>query len=157
LTIQFPLVAGQPPLTVQLVNVQLRGTYATNGVQNGILCGAITSDELHTTIYPQVAILLSAQIKAGGATAVAIKGLLDTDMSCNTEAACLTPTAPGTCMCISEQEVETNGTIQNVLGLDLDLDPNKNNPFVMPDNAAAKNDALSVGFGFEASTAMFTA
>src|SRR5262249_27872676 len=66
LTIQFPLVAGQPPLTVQLVNVQLRGTYATNGVQNGILCGAITSDELHTTIYPQVAILLSAQIKAGG-------------------------------------------------------------------------------------------
>src|SRR5690242_4260380 len=43
LTIQFPLVAGQAPLTVKVVNVELRGTYATGGVQNGILCGAITS------------------------------------------------------------------------------------------------------------------
>jgi hypothetical protein len=128
-------------------------------IANGKLCGAIPADELKTNILPQVAVLLSAQVKAGGSTASTIKSLFDTDHSCDTDPACV-PTAPAQppCMCITEMEVENNSIIKSLLSPDLDLDPTKNNPFVTdPTDPTYHNDALSLGLGFEANAAMFPA
>jgi len=61
-------------------------------------------------------------------------------------------------MCITEPEVENNSIIKSLLSPDLDLDPNKNNPFVTdPSDPTYHNDALSLGLGFEANSATFPA
>jgi hypothetical protein len=159
LTIQFPLVMDQPPLNAHLIAASLTGTIAMDSISNGKICGAIPADELKTTILPQVATLLSAQVKKGGSTGDTIKSLFDADHSCDTDPAC-TPTAPATpaCNCITEMEVENNSIIKSLLSPDLDLDPNKNNPFVTdPTDPTFHNDALSLGLGFEANSAIFPA
>ena len=158
LTVQFPLVMDQAPLNAHLIAGSLAGNITTSGITAGKLCGAIPADELKMNILPQVAILLSAQVKKGGDTANTIKSLFDTDHSCDTDANCMSPTAAGSCTCITEMEVENNSIIKSLLSPDLDLDPNKNNPFVTDtSDPTYHNDALSLGLGFEANTAMFPA
>jgi hypothetical protein len=158
LTVQFPLVMDQPPLNAHLIAGSISGAITATGITSGKLCGAIPADDLKSTILPQVAVLLSAQVKKGGDTANTIKSLFDTDHSCDTDPNCTSPTAPGACMCITETEVENNSIIKSLLSPDLDLDPNKNNPFVTdPSDPTYHNDALSLGLGFEANSATFPA
>jgi hypothetical protein len=155
-TVMFPLVVDQPPLNAHLIHAHISGTFSATGIANGKLCGAVPADELKTTILPQVADLLSAQIKKGGATADTLAGLFDTDHSCATDPACTSPTAAGTCHCISEMEIESNSIIKTLLNPDVDLDPTKTNPFATDMNDPTyKNDGLSVGFGFNANGATF--
>src|SRR5262249_7025851 len=159
LTVQFPLVQAQPPLDAHLIAATLSGTMSMMSITNGKLCGAIPADELKTSILPKVADLLSAQVKKGGSTADTIVNLFDTDHSCMADAACqMTAPAQPACHCITESEVENNTLIKSLLSPDLDLDPNKNNPFITDTNDPMyKNDALSLGLGFEANSAMFPA
>jgi hypothetical protein len=155
LAVQFPLLMNQPPLSVNLQHAELTGTFSLTGIANGKICGAIKATDLKTTILPQVADLLSAQVKGGGSSADTIKSLFDTDHTCDTDMNC-TAMATGACHCISEPEVENNTIIKSLLSPDLDLDPNANNPFVTdPTDPAYKNDALSLGLGFNANKATF--
>lgn len=169
LTVQFPLVMGQAPLVTDLIAATVSGTISATNVSNAKLCGAIPADEIKTRILPQIATLLSAQVKSGSQTGMTIKTLFDKNptypacandplnTNCDTDPNCTSPTAPNPCTCITACELENNSTIRTLLAPDLDLDPNKTNPFAMPGDPDYKNDALSVGLGFEANKASFPA
>jgi hypothetical protein len=157
LLLQLPLVPDSPPLQLNLIQSEVSAQITPAGMMNGVLCGAIPADQIMTTILPNVAGLLSAEIKKGGDAADTIKGLFDVDMSCNTDPACKA-TAPATpaCGCITTAEVAGNSIVKTLLGPDLDLDPAKHNPFVPPNDQDYQKDALSIGLGFTATKAQIS-
>jgi hypothetical protein len=160
LTVQIPLVDGQPPLPINLTHASVVGTFSQTSITTGKLCGAIPADAIKTQILPAVGDLLSAVVQKGGSTANEITTLFDMQGHCATDANCQSSAPAGNCHCITADELEASDAIKSALAPDLDLDPTKTNPFLgnSPQDMmdpTYPNDALSVGLGFQANTAVF--
>src|SRR5262249_48654182 len=133
----------------------LLGTFGTTAIQTGKLCGAVDARALGAVFFPQLADALSAEIKRRGTCAAYFAYYFDCNHSCDTDPACV-PSSAAQCHCISVSEVENNSIVRALFSPDLDLDPNKTNPFVTDRcDPTYYNDALSVGVGFGANQAAF--
>ena len=155
--LDLPLVFDQPRFRLTLESASFFGYFQDTYVTGGKLCGAVRAIDVHDQMIPTWAAELSAAVKVGGSSADMIKSLFDADHSCDTDPTCVLGAA-GTCACITGQEVENNSIVRSLLNPDLDLDPMATNPFVSdPNDPTYRNDAISIGVGFEAGAATFVA
>ena len=156
--VELPLMSGEQPIPIWLEAASISGNITASRITTGKLCGAMTAVDVNQTLIPLWAQQLSDGVKRGGSLGNTIKSLFDADHSCDADPSCTSPTSPGMCFCISIAEFRGNAIIQSLLVPDLDLDPNANNPFTTdPNDPTYHNDAISIGVGFEASTAQFPA
>ena len=156
--LDLPLAFNQPPFRLMLEDASLFGYFQPSYITGGKLCGAVRAIDVLGQMIPAWAAALSALVKAGGSDASMIKSLFDADHSCDTDPNCTSPMASGACTCITAQEVQSNSIINSLLRPDLDFDPMATNPFVTdPNDPTYRNDAISIGVGFEAGSATFMA
>jgi hypothetical protein len=153
--VQLALFPNQPAIVVPLERGSLSGAFGATTIQEGKLCGAIDAQDMRTLLFPQIADYFSDVIKRRTACSDYFASLFDADHSCDTDPACV-PSSAAPCHCISEAELENNSIIKSLLSPDLDLDPNKTNPFVTdPYDPTYRNDAISFGAGITANAATF--
>jgi hypothetical protein len=146
--IEFPLLAGTPPIKTALIGTRLKGAITATSLDSTVVCGGLPLKDLTTTVLPGVASYLSAkykETKGGGLYAT-----IDTDHSCPNDTACNSPTAPGTCSCITVQDLLSNPLVSGFLKPDVDLDGTAN-----PNDAKDPNESLSFGIGIAANAASF--
>jgi hypothetical protein len=148
-------------IRLRMTHVEVSGLFAQASIATGKLCGAIPADQIRTTIFPAIADIVSEQVRLNNMYAEQIKTFFDGgdagDGSCATDSNCV-PSAPiGACRCVTTQEIERNALVVSVLQPDLDLDPEKRNPFADPNqpDPTDENDALSMGIRFVGSSASF--
>jgi hypothetical protein len=149
--IPFPALDGGEPVVVELVGARISiQSVSETGLASGILGGAIPADDFEQTVLPSFHQGLAAQVAAD---------------CTGTPPDCCTPDSGGAgildffdpdsddCM-VSFDEFRNNFFLSLLLNPDVDLfDADGNyNP-----NSDGVNDALSLGLGFSAVTATFTA
>ena len=150
-SIELNLIDGFDAVTLDLVGAQIKiGQVSENGLSNGILAGAITEENLETSILPTVKDLIDQTIIAdcpnaappeccpSGTDGATILGIFDT-------------AEPVDCV-ISIEEIKTNPLTASSFRPDLDLlDASGNyNP-----NQDGTKDTLSIGLGFSTTTGQF--
>jgi hypothetical protein len=151
IALAFPALDGGAPVVVDLVGARISiQSVSESGLASGILGGAVPADDFEQIILPSFHAGLAAQVAAD---------------CTGTPGACCTPDSGGEgilqffdpistdCM-VSFDEFRNNFFLSLLLNPDVDLfDADGNfNP-----NSDGVNDALSLGLGFSAVTALFTA
>lgn len=146
-TIQIDLAdLGDDPLSLDLVGARIETTVSDTGLTSGLIGGAITQDDLNTSILPAIHGIVEEAVTADctagadpccvdGSTGATIVDLFDGDGDC----------------VVALEEIQQNELIGALLAPDLDLlDANGN---LGPDGT---KDSLSIGLGFTATTGEFT-
>jgi hypothetical protein len=165
-TIQLSLTAGAP-LEVKLIGTRIEADMTATGCTNGKLGGAITDEELHSSVIPGIADLMNSSIADDGGIACSMAN----DPAC--------PTTPDVQTCDVERSLcitSTSGTILDLFDddkdgaittLEIEMDP-LITALLAPDvdllDADGKfaprvdgtKDSLSLGLGFTCGTATFT-
>jgi len=141
-TLELSLSALAAPLRITLVSARAEVTVSEDGLTDGLLGGAITTDDVNNDLIPAVADVVASLLEADGCDpkavpccpedsgAAQILSFLDTDDDC----------------VVGAQELIENPLIASTLG-DPDLDLEGDDQV---------NDAISLGVGFSAVTGAFT-
>ena len=152
-TLELELVEGQPKIVVNLIGARTKFSVDASGttITNGILGGAISSDDVETNILPLVVDLVQETVMedctlgppdccVDGSTGETLLNLFD-------------PQDEGADCMVTDQQVRDNNIVASIVAPDLDLfDANGDfNP-----NDDEVNDAISLGLGFTGVTATFT-
>jgi hypothetical protein len=149
-TIELDLIPGAEPIALNLIGAQIKiSTVGEAGLSGGILGGAITEDDLQTSILPAIQVLVADAVATDcpgaapecgcgeNSAGALILNLFDNDNDC----------------LVSVEELQQNEIVASILNPDLDLldEAGNYNPGV--DGIA---DSLSLGLGFSTTTATFT-
>ena len=148
-TIEIDIAELGTPLSLNLVGARVQvGSVSADGLMSGLIGGAITEDDLQTSILPAIAGVVDDAVAADctpgndpcctpGSAGATIIDLFDTDASCT----------------ITLEEIQTNDLIAALLAPDVDLldDTGAFNPGV-----DGVNESLSIGLGFTAVGGDFT-
>lgn len=148
-TLELDLIEGGAPLTLDLVGARVEiGTVAEDGLTGGLLGGAVTKNDLETSILPAVETLVDEQVAVdcqgtapecctAGSPGALIVDLFDTDDDCD----------------ITLQEITESDLVATVLRPDLDLFDADGG---FSPNSDGEKDSLSLGLGFTAVSGTFT-
>jgi hypothetical protein len=65
MSVQFPLVTGEPPLSLTIHGAHIQFTKTATGIMNGQINGGIKSEDVQGSIIPTVAALLTHRLSMG--------------------------------------------------------------------------------------------
>jgi hypothetical protein len=149
-TIELDLIPGAEPIALNLIGARVKISSVTEtGLSGGILGGAITQEDLQTSIMPAIQVLVADAVAADcpgeapdcgcpeNSAGQLILNLFDTNDDC----------------LVSVEEIQQNELVASILNPDLDLLDETGNYNPGADGVA---DSLSLGLGFSATTATFT-
>lgn len=145
-TIQIDIAELGMPLDLDLIGARIDAVVTAEGVSDGAIGGAITEDDLNTSILPAVHGLVNDVVSQDcmvgadpcctpDSAGAVVLSFFDEDMSCD----------------VTLEEIQTNTLLSTLLAPDLDLLDAEGNPGI--DGVA---DSLSIGLGFSATTGTFT-
>lgn len=142
-TIEIDIAALGQPLALDLIGARIEANVTENGINGGLIGGAITKDDLDTSIMPAIHGVIEEVVTADCAGGVApncctpgsageqVLSIFDADDSCT----------------VTLEELQTNSLISALLAPDLDLLDAAGNYAPNSDGIA---DSLSIGLGFGA-------
>lgn len=151
IVIELPVIAGAPPLRLSLLGAHIDiQQVSADGLMEGRLGGAVPVSDVETSILPTLHQYIEAAIAedcTGTApeccadlesTGATLLGIFDADKDC----------------AVPLQELQDNALIASLLNADVDmLDADGN----YAPNSDGTKESLSLGLGFTATTATFTA
>jgi hypothetical protein len=157
-TLELSLLDGTDPVILNLIGARAEVNVTATTLTNGKLGGAITDEDLRTTVLPAIADLVQQTVAEDcmgtvpnccaeeGSTGETLLGLFDE--------------SPEDCM-VSLTEIEESSIISSLLAPDLDLFdcPSDGAPIsscTFNPNQDEFNDSLSLGLGFSATTGTYT-
>jgi hypothetical protein len=161
-TVKLDLVGGGNPISLAVHGAHVQFQTGTDmasgapGLLSAELHGSIKNEDVQGVIIPNVAMLLTTKIQIlktdpNNGTAKMIESLFDTGGCTNPDGSM----AVAKDLKIDPCEVSSNNIIQNVLAPDVQIYDASGN--YAPNKANTNRDSLSLGLGFTAVKATFTA
>jgi hypothetical protein len=149
LTLQIPLVVGQPPVKLHVAAAQLKYTRGNQLLFGGQLNGAVPKAQFDDEVLPSLTNILNTEVMSGSPNAGNILNLFDTGMCMNPNGTMAVAGDGKIDLC----EVTGNAIVQGVTAPDVQIFDSLGN--YAPNPANTNPDSVSIGVSFSAVKATF--